>query len=120
MQVEEHGSEFEVPLAGGQKTGWFFDQHDNRAACCATFTASTGAGRVQLRGRLGRPGRSPRCAEKSLCVDSSATALEWVADNAAANGVNVAIREADAFDALRNLREPARSSAWWCWIRRLS
>ncbi|HSN18432.1 MAG TPA: RlmI/RlmK family 23S rRNA methyltransferase, partial [Gammaproteobacteria bacterium] len=31
VQVEEHGQKFEAPLEGGQKTGWFFDQHDNRA-----------------------------------------------------------------------------------------
>ncbi|MGH9455647.1 MAG: class I SAM-dependent rRNA methyltransferase, partial [Terriglobia bacterium] len=30
VALEEHGQKFEVALAGGQKTGWFFDQHDNR------------------------------------------------------------------------------------------
>ena len=30
--VEEHGAKFAVDLKDGQKTGWFYDQRDNRAA----------------------------------------------------------------------------------------
>jgi 23S rRNA (cytosine1962-C5)-methyltransferase len=30
--LEENGARFPVDLMGGQKTGWFFDQRDNRAA----------------------------------------------------------------------------------------
>jgi 23S rRNA (cytosine1962-C5)-methyltransferase len=30
--IEENGASFPIDLMGGQKTGWFFDQRDNRAA----------------------------------------------------------------------------------------
>jgi 23S rRNA (cytosine1962-C5)-methyltransferase len=33
--IEENGTRFPVDLMGGQKTGWFFDQRDNRAAVAA-------------------------------------------------------------------------------------
>jgi 23S rRNA (cytosine1962-C5)-methyltransferase len=32
LLLEENGARFPVDLMGGQKTGWFFDQRDNRAA----------------------------------------------------------------------------------------
>jgi len=35
IEVPEGGVRFRVPLAGGQKTGWFFDQTANRAAVAA-------------------------------------------------------------------------------------
>ncbi|MBU6469584.1 MAG: class I SAM-dependent rRNA methyltransferase [Gammaproteobacteria bacterium] len=100
--VEEHGRKFEVALAGGQKTGWFFDQHDNR-------------------GRLARyvPGRRVLDvfsyvgawaiqalawgAREALCVDSSVAALALAEHNAALNGVRIGVRKADAFDGLRAL-----------------
>ena len=31
IEVRENGARFEVDLMGGQKTGWFYDQRDNRA-----------------------------------------------------------------------------------------
>src|SRR4029077_17769187 len=32
VTIEENGVRFEVDLLGGQKTGFYFDQRDNRAA----------------------------------------------------------------------------------------
>ncbi len=43
-EVREGGLEFKVPLAEGQKTGWFFDQTVNRAAL--TRYVQKGASRV--------------------------------------------------------------------------
>src|SRR6185369_2777525 len=31
VELEENGARFLASLGGGQKTGWFFDQRDNRA-----------------------------------------------------------------------------------------
>lgn len=39
IEVRESGARFEVDLVGGQKTGWFYDQRDNRA-----FMAKLGKG----------------------------------------------------------------------------
>ena len=44
-------------------------------------------------------------AASATCVDSSATALDYVARNARANGVNVETVKDDAFDALKALQE---------------
>jgi 23S rRNA (cytosine1962-C5)-methyltransferase len=104
VKVEEHGLVFEVPLSGGQKTGWFFDQHDNRAKLLRYIKDRRVLDVFSYVGAWGIQAAA-HGANEVLCVDSSATALEWVAHNAAANRVNVAGREADAFDALKALRD---------------
>jgi len=104
VQIEEHGLRFAAPLEGGQKTGWFFDQHDNRARLLRYVQGKrvldvcsyVGGWAVQA---------AAHGASETVAVDSSAQALEWVQKNAAANGVAVGTRQQDAFDALRELRE---------------
>ena len=107
VQVEEHGRRFEAPLEGGQKTGWFFDQHDNRARLLRyvrdqrvlDVCSYVGGWAVQA---------ASHGAQETVAVDSSAQALEWVRKNAAANGVSVETLQADAFDALKDLKEQGR------------
>ncbi len=41
--VVEHDAKFAVHLAEGQKTGWFFDQADNRARFSAAVPGCAGA-----------------------------------------------------------------------------
>jgi 23S rRNA (cytosine1962-C5)-methyltransferase len=104
VQVEEHGLTFQAPLEGGQKTGWFFDQYDNRARLLRYVKGKrvldvcsyVGGWAIQA---------AAHGATEVIAVDSSATALEWVQKNAAANGVTVGTCQEDAFDALKNLRE---------------
>ncbi|MGH8278329.1 MAG: class I SAM-dependent rRNA methyltransferase [Gammaproteobacteria bacterium] len=100
--IEEHGLKFEVPLAGGQKTGWFFDQRDNRARLARYVRGRrvldafsyVGAWSVQA---------LAQGAQKTLCVDASGAALTRASANAALNGFELEVRQADAFDALRDL-----------------
>jgi len=104
--LEENGCSFEAPLAQGQKTGWFYDHRMNRARL-----ASYVKGRrvLDVFSYLGAWGIQAAAAgaDSVLCVDSSALALEGVARNAARNQVaaRVTTREADAFEALKALRE---------------
>ena len=103
--VREQGVEFVAPLADGQKTGWFYDQAANRerlrrylpsGARVLDVCSYVGAWAVSaLKGG----------ASSATCVDSSATALDYVARNARANGVNVETVKDDAFDALKGLQE---------------
>jgi 23S rRNA (cytosine1962-C5)-methyltransferase len=103
--VREQGVEFTAPLAEGQKTGWFYDQAANRerlrrylpvGARVLDVCSYVGAWAVSaLKGG----------ASSATCVDSSATALDYVARNARANGVNVETVKDDAFDALKALQE---------------
>ena len=106
----EHDLEFSISPLTGQKTGWFFDQADNR-------------------GRLGRYGVGERVldvcsyvgawglraaalgADSVTCVDSSPSALERLVDNAERNGLSdrVLPRQGDAFEVLRELREQGQT-----------
>jgi 23S rRNA (cytosine1962-C5)-methyltransferase len=104
VKLEEHGLSFEVPLDGGQKTGWFFDQHDNRGKLLRYIGGRRVLDVFSYVGAWGIQAAAHGASEV-LCVDSSVAALEWMARNAIANRVNVAGREADAFDALKALRE---------------
>ncbi len=106
VEIRENGVRFQVPLTTGQKTGWFYDHRMNRARM-----------RRYVRGRrvldvfsyIGGWGVQAAAAEaeRVLCVDSSAGALEELEGNARLNGLadRVSTLRADAFDALRDLRE---------------
>ena len=104
VQVEEHGRRFEAPLEGGQKTGWFFDQYDNRSRLLRyvkdqrvlDVCSYVGGWAIQA---------ASHGAKETVAVDSSAQALEWVQKNAGANGVSVATIQEDAFDALKGLKD---------------
>ena len=105
VTVREQGVEFIAPLADGQKTGWFYDQAANRerlrrylpsGARVLDVCSYVGAWAVSaLKGG----------ASTATCVDSSATALDYVARNARANGVSVETVKDDAFDALKALQD---------------
>ncbi len=104
VMIEEHGCRFEVPLSGGQKTGWFFDQHDNRGRMLRYISGKRVLDVFSYAGAWGIEALA-HGAREALCVDSSAAALTHAMHNAGLNHVTVAAREADAFDALRELRE---------------
>jgi 23S rRNA (cytosine1962-C5)-methyltransferase len=102
VQVEEGGVNFHVPLAGGQKTGWFFDQAANRLALrkyvggarvldVFTYLGAWGLGAL----RAG--------ATEVTCVDSSASALEALQVTATANGLKPSIVRGDAFDVMESM-----------------
>ena len=102
-RVVEDGLAFAVPLALGQKTGWFFDQAANRRALGRYVRR--GARVLDVFSYVGawavHAARSG--AAEVLCVDSSAAALEMAEQNALGNGLKVATRKGDAFDVLEAL-----------------
>lgn len=107
--VVEDGLKFSVPLAEGQKTGWFFDQAANRRAL--TRYVRKGARVLDVFSYVGAWGiRAAKSgASEVLCVDSSATALELAAKNADNNRMKIATRKGDAFEVLEALaKEKAR------------
>jgi 23S rRNA (cytosine1962-C5)-methyltransferase len=101
--VIEGGLKFSVPLAEGQKTGWFFDQAANRRAL--TKYVRKGARVLDVFSYVGAWGaRAARDgAAEVICIDSSAGALELVAKNAARNSLKLTPRKGDAFDTLEAL-----------------
>ncbi len=101
--VIEGGLSFSVPLAEGQKTGWFFDQAANRAAL--TKYVKKNARVLDVFSYVGAWGaRAARAgAAAVLCVDSSASALEFAARNAERNSLKLGVRKGDAFEVLEAL-----------------
>lgn len=101
--VVEAGLRFKVPLAVGQKTGWFFDQSANRSGLARyvrkgdrvldvfSYVGAWGA-------HAARAG-----AGEVICVDSSAAALELAAENAARNQLHLSTVKGDAFEVLETM-----------------
>lgn len=104
LAVEENGTRYFADLAGGQKTGWYFDQRDNRV-----FVARLGRGKTMLDAYCYTGGFSvlaARAGANEVCgVDGSAVALALAEDAAAANGVGKSCRfiKADVFEELERL-----------------
>lgn len=100
FEIRQDGIRFLVSPLSGQKTGSFLDQRENRVAAravahgraldCFTFT---GAFALYLAG----------VCENVLGVDISADALAAARRNAELNNATVEFREANVFDALREM-----------------
>jgi 23S rRNA (cytosine1962-C5)-methyltransferase len=102
VEVTENGVRYSVPLAQGQKTGWFFDQALNRA----TFLKYVPGARVlDVFSYLGAWGiaAARHGATDVTCVETSPQAAEWIQANAARNGVKLEVRKGDAFEVLEAL-----------------
>ncbi|MDG4595813.1 MAG: class I SAM-dependent rRNA methyltransferase [Candidatus Contendobacter sp.] len=106
VTVEEDGLRFQVSPRTGQKTGWFYDQRDNRARLDRYVQGRRVLDVFSYVGAWGVRAAA-RGAREVLCVDSSTPALEQATANAALNGVGdrVQIRQGDAFEVLKSLRE---------------
>jgi len=101
--VREGEVRYQVELLGGQKTGAFLDQRDNRIFL-GNFLAGRGGGRgldiFSYQGLFALQ-MSPHLESVEL-VDSSAAALAAARENAALNRTgNLVFTEANAFDLLR-------------------
>lgn len=105
VPLEEHGTRFTVPVIDGQKTGWFFDQRQNRARMRAYVAGQRVLDVFSYIGAWGIQAAAAG-ATSVTCVDSSEKALALARDNAARNDVadKMAFSHDDAFDALRRLR----------------
>lgn len=107
VTLEEGGVRFQVPLGGGQKTGWFFDQAANRLALRKYVAGARVLDVCSYLGAWGLGALQAGAAEVT-CVDSSASALELLQENAAANGLTPAVERGDAFEVLQNLHQQGR------------
>ena len=108
--VLEDDLRFQVAPRTGQKTGWFYDQRDNRARLDRYV-----AGRrvLDVFSYVGAWGirAAVRGAREVWCVDASAAALAQAAANATLNRVSdrVHTEHGDAFAILKQLREASGS-----------
>ena len=97
--VEEDNAVFSAPLRKGQKTGYFFDQRDNRSRLARYVRGKRVLDMYSYIGSWGV--RAARFgASEVTCSDSSQLALDYARDNARRNGVAVETRLGDAMDVL--------------------
>ncbi len=84
--IEENGLKYHIPMTGAQKTGWYFDQRENRTALAPFFK---GRKVLDLHTYLGAFAitAAKAGAEKVWAVDSSEKAVEAAQENAGLNGV---------------------------------
>jgi 23S rRNA (cytosine1962-C5)-methyltransferase len=104
LQIIENDTPFHVDLMAGQKTGWFFDQRENRAWVATLAKSGTMLDVFCHTGGFGvTAGKSG--AENITFVDSSAAALEMVKKNAALNSIEkkCQVIEGKAFDVMEKL-----------------
>jgi 23S rRNA (cytosine1962-C5)-methyltransferase len=104
IELIENGATFVADLSAGQKTGWFYDQRDNRrfmawlardANVLDVYSYSGGFGVLAAR----------EGARRVTCVDRSAAALDAARQAATLNKVDriVAFEKAEAFEALEGM-----------------
>lgn len=104
--AREGGLEFVVDPVGGQKTGWFYDQRENRDLLARFVKGKRVLDVCTYLGAWGLRAAAAGASEVT-CVDVSASAVEATARNAERNGLadRVNVVRADAFDHLKALRE---------------
>lgn len=102
VQLEENGVRFDIPVADGQKTGWFFDQAANRAALLKHVPGKRVLDVFSYLGGWGLAAARAGAADVT-CVDASASALAQLEQIAAANKLAVSVLRGDAFDVLEQL-----------------
>ena len=107
VEVPEGGVAFRVPLASGQKTGWYFDQAANRALFARHARDARVLDVFSYAGSFGLQAARAGASEVT-CVDSSESALAAAGATATANGLDVELIKGDAFDMLEALHADRR------------
>jgi 23S rRNA (cytosine1962-C5)-methyltransferase len=102
IAVEENGVRYFADLTGGQKTGWYYDQRDNRAFMAALAKGRSVLDAYSYTGGFGIAAAKAG-AKEVVCLDSSAPALAIAEDSAAANAVSCKFVKADVFEELERL-----------------
>jgi 23S rRNA (cytosine1962-C5)-methyltransferase len=102
--AEEGGLRFGVDLLGGQKTGWFFDQRENRDRVAKLAAGGTMLDAFCHTGGFGLRAAAAGATQVTL-LDRSAHALELAYETAKANGLGERVigRRAEAMEELERL-----------------
>jgi 23S rRNA (cytosine1962-C5)-methyltransferase len=103
LAVEENGARYRADLSEGQKTGWYYDQRDNRAFIAALASGKSVLDAYSYTGGFGILAAKAGAAEV-VCLDSSAPALALAEESARANDVKIKPVKADVFEELERLK----------------
>jgi len=107
--IIENGLKFKIDFENGQKTGYFLDQRENRAAIASYAKDAEVLDCFCYIGSFGVHAASYG-AKKVYGIDISAKAVENAAQNAAANGYSdvCSFEESNVFDKLHELKDTGR------------
>ena len=110
VEIVENGVRFLADLAGGQKTGWFYDHRENRARVAALAPGMDVLDAYSYVGGFGIQA-AVAGARSVLCLDRSEAALALGAEAAARNGVGGAceFQRGDVFRTLEAFGREGRS-----------
>lgn len=112
VPFRERGMTFHADLSGGQKTGFFLDQRENRHLVRGLSGGKSVLNLFSYSGAFGVAALAGG-ASRVTHVDVSAPALELARENHAANGQETSRVETVAADAFEDLRaRVARGEAW--------
>jgi len=103
IAVEENGARYIADLTEGQKTGWYYDQRDNRAFVARLAKGKTVLDAYSYTGGFGILAAKAG-AKEVVCLDSSAPALALAEESARANAVTIKPVKADVFEELERLK----------------
>ncbi len=105
VELRENGQRFWADAEGGQKTGWYYDQRDNRAFVAGLVRGGRVLDLYCYSGGFTIPAAVN--ADRVVAVDRSAAALDLARRAAEAAGVaaRVDFREAEVFEALAKLSD---------------
>ena len=104
IELIENGARFVADLSEGQKTGWFYDQRDNRRFMAGLAKDANVLDVYSYSGGFGVLA-AKQGAKAVTCIDRSAAALDAARQAAKLNGVDkvVSFDKAEAFEALEKL-----------------
>lgn len=110
VKITENNTQFNVNVMEGQKTGWFFDQRDNRA--WVAHLGRNGSSVADIFCHTGGFGVTAAVAgaENVTFIDSSSEALMMLEKNTVLNGIErkCQIIEGPAFDMIEKLSRMGR------------
>jgi 23S rRNA (cytosine1962-C5)-methyltransferase len=104
VQVREGSLDFSIDLLSGQKTGWFFDQRDNRARVAALSSGATVLDAFCHTGGFGLLAAQAGARAVTL-LDRSEPALSLAMDTARRHGFgeSVAAKRGDAMEVMEGM-----------------
>ncbi|MDB5733943.1 MAG: SAM-dependent methyltransferase [Alphaproteobacteria bacterium] len=108
IAVEENGVRYVADLTEGQKTGWYYDQRDNRAFIAQFAKDKSVLDAFSYTGGFGLLAAKAGATEV-VCLDSSAPALAIAEESARTNGVKIQAVKADVFEELARLKTEEES-----------
>jgi 23S rRNA (cytosine1962-C5)-methyltransferase len=102
IALEENGCRYLADLAQGQKTGWYYDQRDNRAFIAGLAKGKSVLDAYSYTGGFGLLAAKAG-AREVVCLDSSAPALALAEESARTSKLIIQAVKADVFEELERL-----------------